>query len=844
MTPSYDEEQRRHVAMPLGGIGTGQVAICGDGGLRQWQLHNVGNHTAYIPDSFFCIRVSRPGFEIDLTRVLQSPVPPGEPTPSVNDDYVPERQRQLIDSIGGVESTTFHSSYPFARIDFRDPELPIDIELEAFTPLVPHDTAASSVPAALFTFTIRNPSDHHVHGWLGGTLQNAVGWDGITPIDGTRCPTYGGNVNRLRRNDGWTSVVLENPSLPHDHPGAGQMALSTDGVDARASLRWTTPEQFAAFVRSCPWEQPSTHGPSQISETWNAGLATRFDVKPGAEQQVKFVMTWSFPNRYADADQPGPRRDFGLSRFWLGNHYATVFPDAVATADHVAHQWDDLRAKSMQWSDALTGSSLPDVAAERLAAQLAYLRSPTCFRTADGRFYGFEGVRGASTPTWPQHGGSCPLNCTHVWNYEQTISRLFPELERDMRDTEWTVMQSPEGYLPHRIVLPPYLKQLWDVPIGGPSGPALDGMLGAVLKTYREVRNGAGLPWLQGHWPQVRKLLDFVIEAWDPERIGVLRGIQPSTHDIDLSGVNTFMGTLYLAALRATDAMATLLGEDGSKWRKLAESGGAEYDKLTWNGEYFAQVLDADADTTWQWGKGCLSDQLVGQWWAHQLDLGYVLPEEHVRTALQSVVRHNFRDSLADFEHSQRVFADRDDAGLLMASWPHGGRPERPTAYCDEVWTGVEYQVAAHCLMEGLDDEAQRILQAMWKRYDGSRRNPFNEVECGDHYVRAMAGWSVLEEMCGLRYDATTATLRLGSGERLPVVTDNAWGTATRDGDTVRIACHHGTMRIGTLRLRGQDVSGLRARTAFGLVRSSSSGDSVSFERAVELTPGGVLELS
>lgn len=830
--------------MPLGGIGTGQVAICGDGGLRQWQLQNVGNHTAYIPGSFFCIRLSQPGFEVDQTRVLQAPLPPGEPTPSVNDDHVPDQQRALVDAIGGVAETTFQSSYPFARIDFRDPDLPLGIALEAFTPLVPHDTEASSLPAALFTFTIRNPGEHRVHGWLGGALQNAVGWDGITPIDGTHCPNYGGNVNRLRRREGWTSVVLDNPALPTDHPGAGQMALSTDRSDARANLRWSTPEQFAAFLRSCPWEAPQTYGPSPTGETWNAGLAVSFDVEPGAEQHIRFLLTWSFPNRYADADQPGPRRDYGLSRFWLGNHYATVFPDAVAAADHVAQQWHELRTKSLQWSDALTGSSLPDDAVERLAAQLAYLRSPTCFRTADGRFYGFEGIRGASTPTWPQHGGSCPLNCTHVWNYEQAISRLFPELERDMRDTEWTVMQAPDGYLPHRVVVPPYLRQLWDEPIGGPSMPALDGMLGAVLKTYREVRLGAGLPWLQAHWPQVRKLVDHVIEKWDPERTGVLHGIQPSTHDIDLRGVNTFMGTLWLAALRAADQMATLLGEDGSHWRKLAEVGGAAYDELTWNGEYYEQVLDPDEDTTWQWGKGCLSDQLVGQWWAHQLDLGYVLPEEHVRTALRSVLRHNFRDTLVGFEHSQRVFADRDDAGLLMASWPLGGRPERPTAYCDEVWTGVEYQVAAHCLMEGLDDEAHRILRAVWKRYDGSRRNPFNEVECGDHYVRAMAGWSVLEELAGLRYDALTATLRLGSGERLPVVTDNAWGTATRAGDSVRIECQHGTMRIAALRLRGQDMGDLHATTAFGAVATARTGDTLTFDPAVELPPGGVLELS
>ena len=436
------------------------------------------------------------------------------------------------------------------------------------------------------------------------------------------------------------------------------------------------------------------------------------------------------------------------------------------------------------------------------------MRSPSFFRVASGELYGFEGVLGASTGMWGgRYGGSCPLNCTHVWNYEQTLSRLFPSLERNMRDTEYDVMQAPEGYIPHRVIAPTYHRQMWDVNIGGPEEPALDGMLGSVLKTYREVRQGAGLEWLNERWPNVQRLLTHIRTKWDSDNTGVLRGIQPSTHDIDLCGVNTFMGTLWLAALRAAEEMALLLGEDGKDYRLLFEAGSKAYDELLFTGEYYRQVLSPDEKPDFQWGDGCLADQLVGQWWAHQLDLGYVLPADHVKTALRNVVRHNLRKGFEGFDHPYRVFADGNDTGLLMCTWPHGGRPDIPTRYCDEVWTGSEYQVAAHCLYEGLVDEGFQILQGLWDRYDGSRRNPFNPIECGDHYVRALSGWSVLEARTGLRWDAPSGSLALNRparGSSWPVVLGSGWGSIRTDDDGgLSLSCSHGTFAVDRVALDG-----------------------------------------
>ncbi|MFC7405520.1 GH116 family glycosyl-hydrolase [Georgenia alba] len=801
------------VALPLGGIGTGNVAVCADGALRQWQLHNIGNHRGDLPWSFFALRVQRHEPPLNDVRILQAP--PADldrPAPLVTDHEVPAWQRDLLARFGGVRGTTFRGTYPFAAVDY-DLDAPVDVRMEAFTPLVPLDVDRSSLPAAMFTFTLTNTGDIPLGVWLGAAMQNPVGLDGTTAPDGVRAAGYGGNTNRVRREDGWTSLVMENAGLDPLAPGAGQAVLTCDTPYTVALPQWVEAGEFLSFLRSrSPYaDRPrldatsyaADHqagapvgavGPSPAGQTWNGGLAAPLRLAPGETATVRYALTWHFPNRYVNFHQFGPPNpQWGPTRFWLGNHYTTRYRDAEGVAARLRTEWEDLERDSRAWTDVLAGSGLGDDAVEHLAAQAAVLRSPTCFRTADGAFFGFEGVNGASTTGHAGDvGGSCPLNCTHVWNYAQALAALFPELERSMRDTELDVLQAPDGSVPHRVISPTYLPQLWGKPIGGPDTPALDGMLGVLLKTYRELRSGAvDLDWLAARWSRLVRLLEHVRAGWDPEGTGVLRGIQPSTHDIDLRGVNTFMGTYWLAALRAVEEMARLRGEDhlAAEVRALFERGSAAYDEQLFTGEYYRQVLEPGEPDEFQWGEGCLSDQLIGQWWAHELDLGHLLPADHVRTALRSVVRHNLRSGFDGFEHTYRVFADRDDTGLLVCSWPTGGRPEVPTRYADEVWTGTEQQVAALCLREGLEDEAWAILEGLWRRYDGRRRNPYNHIECGDHYVRSMSGWSVLHAWTGRAWDAVSGTLSLrepAPGERLPVLTGTGWGYARRrdDGET------------------------------------------------------------
>lgn len=860
---SVASSEAPHIAMPLGGIGTGNVSIGADGGLRQWQLHNIGNHRGDLPNSFFALRVSQWEPPFDAVRVLQAPPPRRlSGTPLVNDDLVPRWQHELLARHGGVEATRFRATYPVAEIDYED-DLPVTVRLEAFTPMVPLDVEASSLPVAMFTFTITNTTDVPAHGWLGIGMQNPLGIDGTLQPQGVWAPGYGGNVNRVDRSaveqpDGpatWTHLLMENPGLAERHPGAGQLVVSADAPLTTALPHWTEPEQFLDFLRQRQpfgprdWAhmppdladpQPTgswaAAGPSPEGSTWNGGLAAQFDVEPGASTQIRVSLAWWLPNRYMNFTQfGGIRPEWGAERHWLGNHYATRFASARAVADHVHERWSGLRDATLRWTSTLRDSGLDDVEVEHLAAQAAIVRSPSFFRVASGELYGFEGVQGASTTMWSGDvGGSCPLNCTHVFMYAQGLARLWPELDRSMRETELDVMQAPAGFIPHRVILPTALGQLWDRPIGGPMDPALDGMLAAVLKGYQQVRNGVGQPWLERYWPNLQRLLDYIARTWDPAQTGMLHGIQPSTHDIDLAGLNTYMGTLWLAALRAGEELAREVDDidQAGTWRELFERGSARYDAELFTGEYYRQVLEQGDPVEFQWGPGCLSDQLIGQWWAHVLDLGYLLPAENVRTALRSVVRYNLRRGFEGFEHPYRSFADGDETGLLMCTWPTGGRPKVPTRYCDEVWTGIEYQVAAHLAHEGLAAESRAVVDGVWGRYDGRRRNPYNEIECGDHYVRALSGWSVLEARTGQRWDARSRTLTLRSpapGSAWPIVLDAGWGQVLSSGDgALALRCDHGSLAVDHVRLDGADARDVSLRLRAGesaplLGRSPSS---------------------
>jgi hypothetical protein len=309
------------------------------------------------------------------------------------------------------------------------------------------------------------------------------------------------------------------------------------------------------------------------------------------------------------------------------------------------------------------------------------------------------------------------------------------------------------------------------------------------------------------------------------------------------------IGSLWLAALRAAEAYARMLGEDdyAEELSTLFLRATEAYDRVLWNGEYYIQTLGPDDPVEQQYLTGCLADQLIGQWWAHQLGLGYILPEGHVKSALRAILRYNLRQGFEGYDPEERAFANGDDAGLLIVAWPAGGQPDRPTRYHDEVWTGIEYQVAAHCIYEGMVLEGLALIEAVRKRYDGVKRNPYNDIECGDHYARGMAGWTVLEALAGYRYDALDQSLRFKpaiESERFagPFVAGTGWGSVRLDpGGTGSLSLMFGELSVARIGLP-QSFASREVRLNGRMVEHGSAGGSIDFAPSLDLRAGDILE--
>ena len=823
--PVYRGEHLRAVAMPLGGIGAGSVAICGDGSLRQWQLNNAVNHLAFVPHSFFAVRAHVPG-KPAVSRVLQSGALYGEefaPIPSVNDYVIPEECKRLLDQLPGVQATEFTGEYPIATVRYLDEALPVEVTLTAYSPFSPLDADTSGLPAVIFQFSARNPGEKAASVHFAATLQNFVGWDGIGRITGTQCAQYGGNQNHALRLRGLTAVSMDNISLPLNHPNNGSLCLATLNDGANVCAAWEDPKSFwSDFTRDGPFLAAQAAPPTPEGRTVNGALSVPLRLEPGEAKTVTFVLAWHFPNRYVSWGQGFSGIEDKKSLFWQGNAYNNRFASAAAVAEFVRDEFDRLHSVTHTFRDTFFESTLPAELLDTVSSQMSIIRTPTCLWVEDGKFHAFEGCGGASTGGWLATGGCCPMNCTHVWNYEMSLAALFPDLERTMRETDLFNQLHPTGYLPHRTTLPLYLPRPWERGIGGPHNPALDGLLGMVLKTYREHKRCADKTWLERAFPQIKKAMHHVMTVHDPDGDGVIKGEQPNTYDISIYGPNTFIGTLYLAALRASEEMATLLGETdlAGGYRSRYEKSRVGYDEQLWNGEYWIQIYDAEKYPEQNYGKGCHSDHLLGQWWAYNLGLGDVLPVERLRSAVESMIKYNLRDNFVGHKQVPRVYASDDESGLLMCSWPHGGKPNVPTLYSDEIWTGIEYEVAALCLYTGLQEEALRLLRSVRHRYNGARRSPWNDVECGDHYARALSSWSLLDAACGYEYDAISQSLtiapRLNPDDfRAFIITADGWGTASikRDGDrkTVRLAVAWGELKLNNLSVPCKQAGSVRA---------------------------------
>lgn len=765
MSKVYKGDHLDRVAFPLGGIGAGMICLEGTGALSHFSLRNAPN-VFHEPAVFSAICVKG---DKNTARVLEGPVPRWKTF------GMPGTGNGAGDKAFGLPrfaEASFSSRFPFATVELADPAIPLQVSITGWSPFTPGDADSSSLPVAALEFTFKNPTAAPVDAVYSFNARNFM-------------DTRSGRAKVLDANNGF---VFWEPGAEDKPWDQGAFCASVDDDSATVNHAWFRGGWFDGLTMA--WKDvaegnavsrpPIMEGDASPG----ASLFVPFKLGPGELKTLRLMFSWHVPE--TDLNVGTAREvetcDCGCScktdETGKPRHnpwYAGRFTDIRSLSAFWRDNYDDLRARSARFADAFFDTTLPDVVIEAVEANMTILKSPTCLRQTDGRMWCWEGCCDGS--------GCCSGSCTHVWNYAQAMPNLFPALERTLRETEFNECQSEDGHQQFRVALPIR-------PAAHAGHAAADGQLGGIIKFYRDWRISGDTGWLKGLWPRIRRSLDYCIDTWDPEHEGALKEPHHNTYDIEFWGPDGMCTSIYLGALRAAVLMGEALGDDVSLYAELLDKGRAFMDEQLYNGEYYIQkvqwtglragdptAFQALAGTSYapealavlekegpkyQYGNGCISDGVIGYWMAQVAGLDDVGNSERIASHLKAIHKYNLKKDLSEHANPQRPsFALGDEGGLLLCSWPHGDKLSLPFVYSDEVWTGIEYQVASHAMMNGLVEEGLDIVRAARERYDGRKRNPYNEYECGHWYARAMASYALLQGLSGARYDAVDKVLFL-----------------------------------------------------------------------------------
>jgi len=738
------------IGMTVGGIGCGTVYLSGDGRLWVWDIFNqhhegvVPNNKAKVPEGLETIQDRQPR-ERDGANFLLPPRA-SDHMNGVDAQFILSHEGKdhpLDDS--GWDDVEFTGRWPIGTVEYASDKTPLKVRLEAFSPFVPLDLKSSSLPITVLEYAIVNPTDKAVKITLSGHLNNPAG------------------QFSKREADRFTEVFKDNHCAGLFHGLKG----SQDGLDTGSM----------ALVAFDPAATDSGQNKVSVSLT----------IPAKSEQIARFAIAWHFPNLSPKIGVPGVKR-----------HYAKDFANAREVITRFVKEREKLTVLTRKWVTTWNDSTLPQWLLDRTVLTSNTLQTQNCFIFDNGRFWAWEGV------------GCCPGTCGHVWEYSQGHARLFPEIERNLREiTDYGIAQNPDGSIRFRG--------------SNAKTIAIDAQTSYVLRTLRDHQLSDDPDYLKRVWPATRKALQYLIDfdAADPRGglDGLLDGMQHNTLDAEWFGKVHVLCSMYLASLRAGEELALAMEDKGfaSKVREIYQKGAQNIHQL-FNGEFYEQIEDPAHAKAIGVGKGCYIDQVMGQFWANQVGLGRLYDGEHQKSALRALWKYNFVPEYGSFRkgfREGRHYAIAGDSGLLMCTWPKGGlRPDFKKhwqyGYFNEFMTGFEYQAAAHMIAEGDKDLVQyglAITRAIHDRYSAKRgRNPYNEIECSDHYARAGASYAVFLALCGFDFDQAKGRFAFHpviqkNHFRAPFTTSKAWGTYQQKDGTASITITHGSLSLNQLDL-------------------------------------------
>jgi uncharacterized protein (DUF608 family) len=793
----YDQDHLLNISLPLGGIGTGTVGLGGRGELRDWSIMNrlaIGLETTCgyrqrNQEPFFAIYV-KPEGQAPETRALIGPVHSSE---FQDGGGTPTNHHGL----SRFSSASFDAAYPFGQVNLSDKSLPVTVKIKGFNPLIPGDAASSGIPIAVLRYEVTNTTNAPMEVAVCGTMRNFIGRD-------TESKRPKKNINTFREGQLVRGIMMNSEGVDAKDPAWGTMALTTI-ENENISYRLSSIND-AGWCRAILdfWDDFSADGTltdkdKLYDDDPMASLATKKTIPANSTKTFTFYITWHFPNRQT-----------WNFKEWIGNYYTTVYSDAWDVLEKEAAKIPALEKKSIEFISTFIHSDLPEVVKEAALFNLTALRSQTTMRIPSGHLMGWEGA--FNNPPGGGWGSS-----THVWNYETATSFLFGDLAHTMRDIEFNYALDSTGLMCFRAVLPLSKANEW-------KRAAADGQMGTILRFYRDYLLSGDRQFLENHWEKVKSALSFawIKGGWDADQDGVMEGCQHNTMDVEYYGPNPQMGFWYLGALRACEEMAKAMKDKAfeKKCHTLFTNGSQWIDANLFNGEYYIQKIMppksrddiapsliigmGSKDVTqpiYQLGEGCLVDQLVGQQMAHLLGLGYLANPRNIEQAYLSIMKYNYVADFTPLFNNMLSFAMGEEAGLILSGWPKG-RLEVPFPYFAELGTGYEYVAAIGMLYEGQTENGLKCIKNIRDRFDGEKRNPFDEPEYGHFYSRAMASWSSAIALSGFHYSGIDKSMEFTAKPGTYFWSNGySWGSCKVENNVVQLQVLKGSLSLNKFRL-------------------------------------------
>ncbi len=743
----YTGEYLKEISFPIGGIGTGSIGLAGNGRFIDWEIFNKPAKGSILWRSHIAVKAKYPDGRT-IVKILN-----GDETRNLSGQY----SKTIFGGFGYGQPTgsmcgldhfrecEFDGEFPIATITFRDDEFPGVVRLTAFNPFIPLDSENSSIPAAFFKVAFENTSNEEIDYSAILTIRNP----------------FKEAVNKKVVLDGHSGITMST-LMDKSDVKYGDLTMVSDAEDVWCQEYWYRGkwgnglEVYVDELLNRERLQERTYDTPGNDECSSMGTTKR--VAASSTDEIRFVLSWNIPNNYNYWDENN------LNKQWK-NYYATVYPTSAESALYSIKNFDSLYERTLAFKNTLYDSSIDKIIIEAISATMSVLKTATVLRLQDGSFYGWEGLN--------EEKGSCEGTCQHVYNYAYALCFLFPDLERSLRNNEYKYCVEEDGKLLFRMTLPPG-EVLYDF------RACLDGSMGLVIKTYREWKISGDTQWLRQSWQPVKSVLEYAWsdqnpDRWDRDKDGVLEGRQHHTLDMELFGPSSWLESMYMCALKAAAEMAEALGEHvfAKECLDLFDKAYGWTKENLFNGEYFIQKIDLNdksipdsfnssedywyeerGEIKYQIGEGSIIDQMLGQWHANILGLGDLFDREQMKTALKNVYKYNFKPSMRKVMNTWRLFALNDEAGTIMCEYPENVRkPVLPIPYNKEVMTGFEYAIAGLMISEGMEEEGHQIIKAIRERYDGRKRNPWNEIECGSNYARAMASYALLPIYSGFKFD-------------------------------------------------------------------------------------------